>query len=399
MLSSLLRAHHISRLAIAHELGSSTQTIHNWCSGRILIPPHKLEPLCQSLHQHGVPDHALSQLTAHSLQSHGIPPNRLDLKPNAPRPAVMILSWNLMSPGTFGPITQTARASLEGLGYECLVVDCGGEHRLRRTYLQKAPSLGLAGILLSGIPGEPPDPDDDLLSSIAPISAAGIPAVFLKPWTGSVSLPPGVGSIGWDSIAAVQQAIGLLVQHGHTRIRAILAESGANFGGRYRGLDSVWRNLNLPFNEDSCIAWLPREQRSSELKDSLSQASAVFTPPSNLPALAKACFESSINWPRDISISSLGNREFIPQLSQRPFTFVNIPVGRVSRGGAQLLSSMIKGERFQTGQEYVIYGASAMSIENLNSGSVGPPPKRPLSTTPTPFAATPPTEPQPTTTP
>ena len=52
-------------------------------------------------------------------------------------------------------------------------------------------------------------------------------------------------------------------------------------------------------------------------------------------------------------------------------------MGRVSRGAAQLLSSMIKGERFQTGQEYVVYGASAMAVENLEGGSVGPPARDP----------------------
>jgi hypothetical protein len=34
---------------------------------------------------------------------------------------------------------------------------------------------------------------------------------------------------------------------------------------------------------------------------------------------------------------------------------------------------MIRGERFQTGQEYVIYGASTMSVENAEGGSVARP--------------------------
>ena len=391
MLSSLLRDHHISRSAIAHEMGVSAQTIHNWCSGRVLIPSAKLEPLCESLEQRGVPGDKLAQLVVRELEEHGIRSDRLTLKPAGPQPTVMVLTWDLTAPSLFGPITKVARASLEGLGFECMVIDCGGEHRIRRAVLQQAPAFGVAGILLSGVPGEAPNPDDDLFSSLGPIIAAGIPVVFLKPWTGSVSLPAGVGSIGWDSVAAVEQAVRLLVDRGHTRIRALLAESGANFGGRYRGLDAVWGNLGLLFDEDDCIAWLPRGGPSGEFREALSDASAVFTPPSNLLVLARACFEAGVRWPRDISITSLGNREFIPQLSERPFTFVNIPVGRVSRGAAQLLSSMIKGERFQTGQEYVVYGASAMSIENLDGGSVGLPKERNLAAgaAATPFAVSP----------
>ncbi len=386
MLNSLLRVHRISRLAVAHELDVSVQTVHNWCSRRVLIPSAKLEPLCRTLEEWGVPADELALLVVRELEAHGIRSDRLTLKPSGAQPTVLIVTWDLTGQGLFGPITKVARASLEGLGYACMVVDCGGEHRIRRAILQQASALGVAGLLLAGTPGEAPNPDDDLFSSLGPVIAAGIPAVFLKPWTGSVSLPAGVGSIGWDSVAAVKQAIGLLAAQGHTRIRALLAESGANFGGRYRGLDTVWQDLGLPFDEDACIAWLPRGGLSGELRESLSEATAIFTPPSNLLVLARACFDAGLDWPYDISIASLGNREFVPQLSRRPFTFVNIPVGRVSRGAAQLLSSMIKGERFQTGQEYVIYGASAMSVENLEGGSVGPPCERETAA-PTLFAA------------
>ncbi len=50
---------------------------------------------------------------------------------------------------------------------------------------------------------------------------------------------------------------------------------------------------------------------------------------------------------------------------------------------------MIKGERFQTGQEYVVYGASTMFVENLESGSVGPPRERGGFAAPIPSAASP----------
>ena len=387
MLGSLLRSYHISRPRLAHQLGVSVQTIHNWCSGRVLIPSVRLEPLCELLEHMGVPSDELAQLVVRQLESHGIHSDRLALKPRGVQPTVMIMTWDLTNPGLFGPITKVARASLEGLGYQCMVVDCGGEHRIRRAYVHQAVTVGVAGLLLCGVPGETPNPDDDLFSSLKPSIAAGIPIVFLKPWTGSVSLPAGVGSIGWDSIAAVEQAVGLLVSHGHTRIRALLADSGANLGGRYRGLDQVWQNLGLTFDEDECIAWSPRGGLTNELRESLRSSTAIFTPPSNLLMLARACFEADARWPDDISITSLGNREFVPQLSRRPFTFVNIPIGRVSRGAAQLLSSMIKGERFQTGQEYVVYGASTMSVENLENGSVGPPGKRESFAAPTPSAA------------
>lgn len=373
MLGSILKTHHISRADLAHRLDVSIQTIHNWCSGRILVPSRKLGPLCDLLEELGVPPDELAQMAVRELETQGVQQDRLALRSRRTQPVVAMVTWNLMAPGLFGPITQIARAALEGMGCQCMVLDCGGEHRQRRAYLQWAVQSGADGLLLCGVPGEVPDPDEDLLASLKPAAAAGIPIVLLKPWTGSsIGLPSGVGSIGWDSAAAVGMATDVLLAQGHEQIHAVLAGTGAGFGGRYRGLDRVWGDLGLPFDEDS-VVWVQDGETPEELAGALDGATGIFAPPSQLPTIARACFAGGLRWPDDISIVSLGNRAFIPQLDRRPFTFVNIPVGRVGRGAAQLLSSMIRGERFQTGQEYVIYGASTMSVEQAEGGSVARP--------------------------
>ena len=376
MLGSLLKTHHISRADLAHRLNVSVQTVHNWCSGRVHIPSRKLGLLCDLLEELGVPQDELAQMAVRELETHGVQQERLSLKQvKSAQPLVVLITWNLMVPGLFGPATQVARAALEGMGCQCMVLDCGAEHRQRRAYLQWAVQAEVDGLLLCGVPGEVPDPDDDLFASLKPATAAGIPIVLLKPWTGSsIAVPEGVGSIGWDSAAAVEMAAGLLLRSGHEQIQAVLAGTGAGFGGRYRGVDFVWGNLGLPFDEDSVI-WVQDGETPHELAEALNRATAVFVPPSQLPTLARACFAGGIRWPDDLSIASLGNRTSVPQLDRRPFTFVTIPVGRVGRGAAQLLSSMIRGERFQTGQEYVIYGASTMSVENAEGGSIGTPRK------------------------
>ena len=372
MLSLLLKSHHLSRSNLAHRLNVSVQTVHNWCSGRVSIPTRKIGQLCALLEDMGVPSDELSQMVVRELEAQGLAPGRFTLKAQGSQPTVMLMTWNLMNSGLFGPITIVVRNALEGLGYQCLVVDCTAEHRLRRAYIRQAVATGVAGLLLCGVPGDVPDPDDDLFSSLGPAIAADIPVVLLKPWTGSVSLPPGVGSIGWDSVAAVERAVGVLANLGHSRIRAVLGGTGAGFGGRYRGLDKAWANLGLPFDEDALV-WESDTEASPELTEAFASATAIFTPPSHLSLLVRACYAAGVRWPDDISIISLGNREVLPQHDRRPFTFVTIPIGRVGRGAAQLLSSMIERERFQTGQEYIVYGASTMSIENLDGGSVGQP--------------------------
>lgn len=372
MLGPLLKAHHISRSDLAHRANVSVQTVHNWCSGRVHVPSEKLGRLCDLLEELGVPRDDLAQMAVRELERLGVQQERLTLRSKSTQPVVVLMTWDLLSPGLFGPLARVARTALEGMGYQCMALDCGGEHRQRRAYLQWAVRGDVGGLVLCGVPGDVPDPDDDLFASLRPVTAAGIPVVLLKPWTGtSVAVPEGIGSIGWDYVAAVEMAAGLLQQLGHEQVHAFLAVGGAGFGARYRGLDRAWSNLGLTFDEDSII-WAPEDETAHELADALTSAGAVFAPPSQLPTIARACFASGIRWPDDFSVVSLGNRAFVPQLDRRPFTFVSIPVGRVGRGAAQLLSSMIRGERFQTGQEYVIYGASTMSVENAEGGSVGP---------------------------
>lgn len=375
MLGLILKTHHISRADLAHRLNVSVQTVHNWCSGRVRVPSTRLGRLCDLLEQLGVPPDTLAQLAVRELEALGVQQERLALRTRSTQPVVALVTWDLMNAGLFGPLARVTRTALEGMGYQCMALDCGGEHRQRRAYLQWAIQSGVDGLLLCGVPGDVPDPDDDLFASLKPVTAAGIPVVLLKPWTGSsVAIPEGIGSIGWDSVAAIEMAANLLLELGHEQIHAVIAGTGAGFGGRYRGLDRVWADLGLPFDEDSII-WVQEGETAHELADALSGARAVFTPPSQLSTVARACFAGGISWPDDISIVSLGNRTFVPQLDRKPFTFVTIPIGRVGRGAAQLLSSMIRGERFQTGQEYVIYGASTMSIENAQGGSIASPPK------------------------
>lgn len=373
MLGQILKTYQISRADLAHRLNVSVQTVHNWCTRRVKVPSHRLGRLCDLLEEMGVPSDELARMAVRELEALGVQQERLSRRSRSMQPVVGLVTWNLMSSGLFGPLARVTRIALEGMGYQCMALDCGGEHRQRRAYLQWATQGDVDGLVLCGVPGDVPDPDDDLFASLKPVTAAGIPVVLLKPWTGSsMAIPEGIGSIGWDYVAAVEMAAGLLQELGHEQVHAVLAVGGAGFGARYQGLDRAWSNLGLTFDEDSII-WAPEGETADELASALSGARAVFTPPSQLSTVARACFAGGMSWPDDISIVSLGNRTFVPQLDRRPFTFVTIPIGRVGRGAAQLLSSMIRGERFQTGQEYVIYGGSTMSVENVEGGSIAPP--------------------------
>ena len=62
--------------------------------------------------------------------------------------------------------------------------------------------------------------------------------------------------------------------------------------------------------------------------------------------------------------------------SSHPFTYVGIPVGKISRAAAHLFASMADEEDFRYSQQFVVYGRSAMRVMNAHAGSVGPPAQR-----------------------
>ena len=70
---------------------------------------------------------------------------------------------------------------------------------------------------------------------------------------------------------------------------------------------------------------------------------------------------------------TVGHSHSIPRLGPRPFTYVNLPLGKVSRGAAHLLATLMQGDALSYGQEFVVYGVSAMFVANGEGGSVSAP--------------------------
>ena len=78
--------------------------------------------------------------------------------------------------------------------------------------------MSCLGVVLVGVPGDVPDPDDELLTAIAPATEARVPVVLAMPWADSLPLPRGAAAIGWDIDAAAAMAIDFLVDSGHEEI-------------------------------------------------------------------------------------------------------------------------------------------------------------------------------------
>lgn len=379
-LSSLLRRYGLTRPALAARMDVSLQTIHNWCIGRIPVPLHQFGRLAENLTAVGASDPEIAELIRAYLEMHGLDERLLSTLTSrtdgGDRAVVLLMSWDIKSGGLFSHFPHACRSAVQSLGMTCLVVDCGGDDQMKRTYVSEAIKHRYAGVILAGIPGAPPSPIDELFDAIQPLVDAGIPVVMISPWNTDVDLPQGVTALGWDSNVSNSMALGFLRESGHEQIAVVLSETGPMVSGHYQGLDRTFSDQGVRIN-DSLVVWTGDDPDDpDEIQEALGSATAVFARPSTLHLLANGCYAKNLRWPDDISIITIGHPQSIPQLGSNPFTYVGIPVGRISRSAAHILSSLVEEGEGAYFQQFAIYGKSAMRIMNAEGGSVGPPARR-----------------------
>ena len=379
-LSSLLKRYGLARSALAAQMDVSLQTIHNWCIGRIPVPLHQFSRLAENLTALGASDSVIAELIRAHLQMHGLDERLLSTltsrSDGGDRAVVLLMSWDIKSGGLFSHFPHACRSAVQSLGMTCLVVDCGGDDQMKRTYVSEAIKHRYAGVIFAGIPGASPSPIDELFDAMQPLVEAGIPVVMISPWNTDVAIPQGVTALGWDSNVSNSMAVGFLRESGHERIAVVLSEAGQMVSGRYQGLDRTFADQGMQIN-DSLVVWTEDDPDDpDEIQEALGSATAVFARPSTLHLLANGCYARNMRWPDDISIVTIGHPQSIPQLGSSPFTYVGIPVGRISRSAAHILSSLIEEGEGAYSQQFAIYGKSAMRIMNTEGGSVGPPARR-----------------------
>jgi len=247
---------------------------------------------------------------------------------------------------------------------------------MKRTYVNEAITHRYAGVILAGIPGAPPSSVDDLFDTIQPLANAGIPVVMISPWNADVALPQGVTALGWDANISNSMALGFLRESGHERIALVLSETSPVSSGRYQGLDRTFSDQGARI-DDALVVWAGDDPHNPDaIQEALGVATAIFARPSTLHLLANGCYAKNLRWPDDISIITIGHPESIPQLSSNPFTYVGIPVGRISRSAAHILSSLVEDGDGAYYQQFAVYGKTAMRIMNADGGSVGAPAHR-----------------------
>ena len=379
-LGSLLKQYGHQRSVLAAQMDVSIQTVHNWCSERVPVPVHQFDSLAGNLAAIGATDEEVAALVRRLLELHGLGDRLLSAlafpKKNDDRPEVLLMSWDIKSGGLFSHFPGACRNAVQELGMTCLVVDCGGDHQMKRTYVAEVIKHRYAGVILAGIPGAPPSPTGELFETIQPLIAAGIPVVMISPWDIDVMIPPGVTALGWDSNVLNAMALGFLKDSGHERIAVVLSETGAMVSGRYQGLDRAFSEQGGRLDENLVIWTGDDPDDPSEILEVLRSATAIFARPSALHLLANGCYTKNLRWPEDVSIITVGHPQSIPQLGSNPFTYIGIPVGRLSRSAAHILNSLVEKEEEEYYQQFAVYGKSAMRVMNADNGSVGTPANR-----------------------
>ena len=381
MLQQLLKKHHVSRSELANALGVSHQTIANWASGRVQAPLAQLEPLARYFRAKGVHEEEVAELSLGFLLAHGLDLSVLagvsrsvdDLSGVRARSRpVLVMTWDLGRTRFYGALARLTISMLEHLGYRCLLVDCCGQHGIKRYYTKMAVSTRCAGMLMLGVPGEPPDPIGELNSVLSPVVAGGVPVALVAGAHTREDLLPNTVAVSWDLRAGVDLMVGALADYGHRKIGAILPYAGLYL--RYDIFESALHRHGLEPDERSC-AW-PYEGDSilGNLEPVVRENTGVITTPTGLEFLVAECYKNDLLWPDDLSIiTTAGSAEHVTQRGARPFTYVAMPFTHVGHVAAQMLSRLMQRRVLPREEVLVEFGKEALSIVNLQGGSVGPP--------------------------
>ena len=381
MLQPLLRAHNISRAELAHTLGVSHQTVANWCTGRVQPPVAQLKLLAGYFEELGA-DHAyVTALVVSFLEAQGLDRSLLvnDERLRVPRAGadgnagpILVISWDQARGRYYGSLAGTCVSMLEHLGYRCLLADCCGQHGTKRYYARIAIEMGCSGVLLVGIPGEPPDSDGELSSYVDEFAKANIPVGVVSGEQRGRDVMPGTILVAWDLSDVLGRMVDTLAQLGHTKIGAVMPYSGMYM--RYELFEAALRRHGLEPGESSC-AW-PSEGDDvlGDIAPVIRENSGIVTTPSGLEPLVSECYASGLAWPDDISIiTTTGSSDDLPQQGAQRFTCVKTPLAPIGHAATQMLSRLIKHGSTPDSERVLVLGEREMSVVNLEGGSVAAP--------------------------
>jgi DNA-binding LacI/PurR family transcriptional regulator len=156
----------------------------------------------------------------------------------------------------------------------------------------------------------------------------------------------------------------------HSDIAVLLSATGPLVTGRYQGIERSFQGLGHKMR-DELIVWVDGDDDDlSETGRVLQSATAVLARASTLGTLTNACYRQGLQWPRDLSIITIAHSQTQLQLGTNPFTYVSVPVRRISQGAAHLLESLTTGGRVPYSQQFIVYGSSSMRLVHEQGGSI-----------------------------
>ncbi|MBM3940480.1 MAG: hypothetical protein FJ318_06260 [SAR202 cluster bacterium] len=381
-LTRILKAHAHSRSALAAQVGVSVQTIDNWCSGRVCVPLAQLQRLRASLAEMGVPADVVDAYAIAEMQRQGFDVlsllhSRRDGRAvggagGRRRGRVAIIVWNLARTELYGPMSRIAREAFERRGYDCEIFDCCARHHLKRLYVQDACSLGCQAVIFMGVPGELPDPEQNLSGLASTLAEQGVWSVFLKAWDREPSLSPRSLAFGWLEGRLAMRAVRLLADLGHRRIGRVLPGNGFEFSDYHRSFIDALLRQGLEPNA-ATVTWQDTSDALPAVVPELLDANtAVYVPLSGVTAVAGACHERGFRWPDDVSIVTVGAHGQVPRLGHTPFTHFDIPSTRIALDVVDTVSRAIEEEAWPEHATQFVDPAQ-FAVSALTGGSVGAP--------------------------
>jgi LacI family transcriptional regulator len=243
----------------------------------------------------------------------------------------------LLLPEMSNPISVDMARGVEAVagdaGYGLFLCNTEADPKKQRAYIRMLLEHQVAGILVN--------PVDDTADDVARLHERGIPLVQLGY---KVALPP-LDSVRLDYAGGARRAVAHLVERGHRRILALLANADVTHPvtvERRRGYEEALRAAGIEPDPTLELATANRVDEAREAVAGLVAsrelpftAAIAFMPGVTLGLLA-ALRERGLEVPRDVSVVGFGDAEWM-RAYPPPITAVDQPNYEVGRRAATLL--------------------------------------------------------------
>ncbi|MBI2858316.1 MAG: substrate-binding domain-containing protein [Chloroflexi bacterium] len=374
VLKSAIRETALSREALAGRLNCSHDAVDNWCCGRTLISPARLQELCSLLSTLGVNPKSIRQVYDEALRAYGFSPSWPPGESKAEKVTLCILGSQYYRKEL--SILKMVSDHLSIGGHKTLIFHCGDRIEALMSCLDLAYDIGMADVFLCGVTAPP-----DIYSLILDrLEKQDITAIFIRTDCPEkvVQAYGNAHAVTWSDYTLAYSATRELINAGHKRIGTVYLEKHK---GRFEGYRQALRDAGVELRPEAIIdrgtiASYPsitdrRFMNRLERFVREDRNTALFAPTELMTLAIPILLLKNGGRPgEDVSVCGLAYSGWLGEALSLPITYLRYPIDAVAHRVSSLVLRRSTGREHAPENRYIDVSGLATRVDAAKPGSI-----------------------------